>query len=306
MDRLHAMQVFVNVVQGGSFTRAADLMQLPRATVTNIIQNLEAHLGSRLLQRTTRKLSVTPDGEAYYERCLRLLADLEEAEGLFSQARAHPRGLVRVDLPEHLARRVIIPALPDFCARYPDIRLKLGVTDRLVDMVGEGVDCIVRVGARPDSSMVGRQVGELEQVNAAARAYLDRHGRPQTLEDLRGHTAISFFSAQTGREFAWEYELDGKTHTLPMPSRVAVNGAGAYLSCCLAGLGIMQAPRYGVSRYLASGELEEVLPQFRPAPMPVSVLMPNNRHLSPRVRVFVDWVSALLTGPALGGPESTG
>lgn len=294
MDRLHAMQVYINVVQGGSFTRAADRLQLPRATVTNIIQSLEAHLGTRLLQRTTRKVSVTPDGEAYYERCLRLLADLEDTEALFGQAQAHPRGIVRVDLPEHLARHVIIPALPGFYERYPDIHLKLGVTDRLVDMVGEGVDCIVRVGTLRDSSMVGRQLGLLEQVNCAAPAYLDRHGRPQTLGELQQHTAIVFFSAQTGRDFDWEYQQDGKTQVLALRSRVSVNGAGAYLACCLAGLGIMQAPRYGLAEALASGALEEVLPKFRPPPMPISVLMPHNRHLSPRVRVFVDWVSALL------------
>ena len=296
MDKIRAMQVFAQVAEFGSFSKAAERLALPAATVTNTVQALEKHLGVRLLQRTTRKVTLTEDGALYLERCQKLLAELEDTESLFARSGVKPRGVVRVELPERLARLRIIPMLPDFFERYPDIQLKLGATDRFVNLVGEGVDCAVRVGPLADSTLVARRIGEMEQINIAAKTYLDRHGRPRSLADLASHLAVNYFSSRTGRDLAWEYVEDGEVKTLKMRSAVSVASSDAYLACCRAGLGLIQVPRNGIEDLLASGELEEVLPAYRPEPLPVSVVYSHNRQMTPRVRVFVDWVAGVLAG----------
>jgi DNA-binding transcriptional LysR family regulator len=296
MDKIRAMQVFAQVAEFGSFSKAAERLALPAATVTNTVQALEKHLGVRLLQRTTRKVTLTEDGALYLERCLKLLAELEDTESLFARSGVKPRGVVRVELPERLARLRIIPMLRDFFERYPDIQLKLGATDRFVNLVGEGVDCAVRVGPLADSTLVARRIGEMEQINIAAKTYLDRHGRPRSLADLAGHLAVNYFSSRTGRDLAWEYVEDGEVKTLKMRSAVSVASSDAYLACCRAGLGLIQVPRNGIEDLLASGELEEVLPAYRPEPLPVSVVYSHNRQMTPRVRVFVDWIAGVLAG----------
>jgi DNA-binding transcriptional LysR family regulator len=296
MDKIRAMQVFAQVAEFGSFSKAAERLALPAATVTNTVQALEKHLGVRLLQRTTRKVTLTEDGALYFERCQKLLAELEDTESLFARSGVKPRGVVRVELPERLARLRIIPMLRDFFERYPDIQLKLGATDRFVNLVGEGVDCAVRVGPLADSTLVARRIGEMEQINIAAKTYLDRHGRPRSLADLAGHLAVNYFSSRTGRDLAWEYVEDGEVKTLKMRSAVSVASSDAYLACCRAGLGLIQVPRNGIEDLLASGELEEVLPAYRPEPLPVSVVYSHNRQMTPRVRVFVDWVAGVLAG----------
>jgi len=293
MDRFLRMQVFVRVAEAGSFTRAADRLQLPRATVSTAIQQLEAELGARLLQRTTRKVQLTHDGAAYYERCLRLLADLEEADALFRQGHGAPKGKLRIDVPGRLGRLVLAPALPDFFQRYPDIELELGVTDRPVDLVQEGVDCVVRVGELEDSGLVARRIGLLQVANCASRDYLDAHGRPQRVEELEQHWAVRYASPLNGRVEDWEYMVDSERRTLPMRSHVTVNSAEAYIACCLAGLGLIQIPAYDLRVDPALATLEEVLPQWRAAPLPISVLYPHRRHLSRRVQAFVDWAQAL-------------
>lgn len=294
MDKIRAMQVFAQVAEFGSFSKAAERLALPAATVTNTVQALEKHLGVRLLQRTTRKVTLTEDGALYLERCQKLLAELEDTESLFARSGVKPRGVVRVELPERLARLRIIPMLPDFFERYPDIQLKLGATDRFVNLVGEGVDCAVRVGPLADSTLVARRIGEMEQINVAAKSYLDRHGRPRSLADLAGHLAVNYFSSRTGRDLAWEYVEDGELKTFKMRSAVSVASSDAYLACCRAGLGLIQVPRNGIEDLLTSGELEEVLPAYRPEPLPVSVVYSHNRQMTPRVRVFVDWVAGVL------------
>ena len=296
MDKIRAMQVFAQVAEFGSFSKAAERLALPAATVTNTVQALEKHLGVRLLQRTTRKVTLTEDGALYLERCQKLLAELEDTESLFARSGVKPRGVVRVELPERLARLRIIPMLPDFFERYPDIQLKLGATDRFVNLVGEGVDCAVRVGPLADSTLVARRIGEMEQINIAAKTYLDRHGRPRSLADLASHLAVNYFSSRTGRDLAWEYVEDGEVKTLKMRSAVSVASSDAYLACCRAGLGLIQVPRNGIEDLLASGELEEVLPAYRPEPLPVSVVYSHNRQMTPRVRVFVDWIAGVLAG----------
>ncbi|HKT66362.1 LysR substrate-binding domain-containing protein [Burkholderia sp. 22313] len=296
MDHLHAMRIFARVAHLGSFTKAAEQLQLPRPTVSNAVQYLEKHLKVRLLQRTTRRVALTAEGATYYERCTRLLADLDDAETLFDDAGASPRGLIRVDLPERFALSKVIPALPDFHARYPDLRVVLSTTDRFVDLVADGIDCAVRVGVLSDTSLVARRVGEMAQANCASPAYLARYGTPRSPDDLPDHVAVGYFSSRTGRELDWEYaDMDsGVLQTVTMRSVVAVNSSQAYLACCLAGLGLIQVPRDGLAPLLEDGSLVEVLPEWHAAPLPVSVVFPHGRHLAPRVRIFVDWLAQTL------------
>ncbi|ABB11349.1 LysR family transcriptional regulator [Burkholderia sp. Ac-20384] len=296
MDHLQAMRIFARVAHLGSFTKAAEQLQLPRPTVSNAVQYLEKHLKVRLLQRTTRRVALTAEGATYYERCMRLLADLDDAETLFEDAGTTPRGAIRVDLPERFALNQVIPALPGFHARYPDLRVVIGTTDRFVDLVADGIDCAVRVGAMSDTSLVARRIGELAQINCAAPAYLERHGTPRSPDELPDHVAVGYFSSRTGRELDWEYaDMDsGQLHAVKMRSVVSVNSSQAYLACCLAGLGLIQAPREGLGPLLADGSLVEVLPEWNAEPLPVSVVFPTGRHLAPRVRIFVDWLAETL------------
>ncbi|MQA42295.1 LysR family transcriptional regulator [Rugamonas aquatica] len=295
MDQFKAMQIFRAVADCKSFTQAAEQLDLPKPTVTNAVQAIEQQLGVRLLQRTTRKVSLTVEGAQYLERCAALLNDLENLNGLFAGDGRLLSGAVRVDLPERLAHLYVIPALPEFFQRHPQIQVRLGSNDRFVDLVGEGIDCVVRGGTLRDSTLVARRIDAMEQINVASPAYLARHGRPQTLDDLRQHTAVNFFSSQSGRDLDWEYvDADGVARTLPMRSQVSVSGTEAYLAACLAGLGLIQMPRRGLGTLLATGQLEEILPAWRPAPLPLSIIYAHNRHLSPRVRVFVDWLASVL------------
>ncbi|NHV24886.1 LysR family transcriptional regulator [Burkholderia sp. D-99] len=296
MDHLQAMRIFARVAHLGSFTKAAEQLQLPRPTVSNAVQYLEKHLKVRLLQRTTRRVALTTEGATYYERCMRLLADLDDAETLFEDAGTTPRGAIRVDLPERFAVNQMIPALPDFHARYPDLRVVIGTTDRFVDLVADGIDCAVRIGAMSDTSLVARRIGELAQVNCAAPAYLERYGTPRSPDELPDHVAVGYVSSRTGRELDWEYaDMDsGELHAVKMRSVVSVNSSQAYLACCLAGLGLIQVPREGLAPLLADGSLVEVLPEWNAEPLPVSVVFPTGRHLAPRVRIFVDWLAETL------------
>lgn len=288
MDRFDTMRVFVRVLERQSFTRAADDLGLPRATVTQAVKQLEARLGARLLQRTTRRVRQTLDGEAYYRRCLQILADVEEADGAFR--RAEPGGLLRVDVHGALARHFLLPALPDFLARHPRLELRMTEGDRLVDLVGEGVDCVLRVGELRDSTMIARRVGLLDEVTVATPAYLARHGRPSHPDDLDGHLAVNFISSVTGRPFPFEFTVDGAVRLVTLPSVLTVNGADTFIAGSLGGLGLIQSPRYHVAGHLAAGRLVAVLQDWPPPPSPVSLLYPHHRHLSPRLRVFADWV----------------
>jgi LysR family transcriptional regulator for bpeEF and oprC len=290
MDRFDSMRVFVRIVELMSFTKAADDLQLPRATVTHTIQQLEKRLGVRLLHRTTRQVSATLDGEAYFQRCVRLLADVEEAESVFSQSAAAPRGKLRVDLQGTLGMHFLLPHIGDFFARYPDIELEIGMGDRLVDLVREGIDCVLRAGEPRESSMVGRRVALLGQVTCASKTYLERHGTPRTLDEFKTHRAVNY-AGGTGKVLPFEFLVGDEPRTMQLRGSATVSHADAYVACCEAGLGFVQLPRYHVERQLADGTLREVLGKYRPAPMPVSVLYPHHRQLSPRVRVFVDWVA---------------
>ena len=298
MDRFQEMQVFVRIAERSSFSQAADDMQLPRATVTNLLKRLEVRLGARLLERTTRSVRLTHDGEAYYQRCLRLLADLDEAESSFRHAA--PSGLLRVNLQGTLARHFVVPALPAFLAQYPGIALHISEDDRLVDLVQEGIDCVLRAGTLADSQMVARRVAMLPQLSCASPGYLARFGEPAQLADLAGHYAVNYQSSATGRAMPLQFGVDGEVRSVQLPALLTVTGAELYATAAVAGMGLIQVPRYRVAGELARGELREVLPALPPPPLPVSLLYPQNRQLSPRVRVFVQWLSAVFAAQEAG------
>ncbi len=305
MDRLQAMHVFTRVVDTNSFTKAAETLDLPRASVTTIIQNLESHLGVRLMHRTTRRLSLTPDGAAYYERCVRILADVDETESSLQNGSKKPHGKLRVDMPGSIGRTIVIPSLCEFHKRYPDIDLQLGFSDRPVDLLQEGVDCVIRVGALQDSSLVARRIGLFEGVTCASPEYLARAGEPRSLQELSQYQAVNYFSSKTGRIMDWSFLVDGKEVEVKMPGSVSVNDADAYLTCAIEGFGLIQAPLFMVLPHLRSGTLKEVLPEWKPLPMPISTVYPHSRHLSPKVRVFVDWIAEVFDRcPLLSGRQS--
>lgn len=283
------MRLFTRVVEQSSFTQAAQDLGLPRSTVTDAIKQLEARLQVRLLQRTTRHVSPTLDGEAYYQRCLTILADIEDAEMAFAGAK--PRGLLRIDVHGTLARHFLLPELPDFLAQYPDIELFMSEGDRLVDPVREGIDCVVRVGRLKDSDMVARRLGELDEVTCAAPGYLQRFGTPLSLDELDGHRMVGFRSSASGTIMPLEFNVAGQSHQVTLPCTVSVSAAESLVAAAQMGLGIIQVPRYHLRDSLDNGSLLPLLPQFPSTPMPVSLLYPRNRQLSPRVRVFIDWFS---------------
>ncbi|WP_454813300.1 LysR family transcriptional regulator [Labrys neptuniae] len=289
MDRFDAIRLFTRIVERRSFTQAAQDLGLPRSTVTEAIRQLEARLGVRLLQRTTRVVSPTLDGEAYYRRCLAILADIEDAEAAFGDAKPH--GLLRIDIHGTLARHFLLPGLAVFLERYPGLRLHIGEGDRLVDLVREGIDCVIRAGDLQDSSMVARRVAMLAEATCASPAYLARHGVPSTPDDLDGHRMVGFLSSATGSVIPLEFQVDADIRHVTLPTALTVTGSETLFGGALAGLGLIQVPRYHLLPYFADGRLIEVLPAHPPTPTPVSLLYPQNRQLSPRVRVFIDWVA---------------
>lgn len=306
MDRFMAMRVFARVVEAGTFTKAADSLEMPKPTVTKLVQSLEAHLRVKLLNRTTRRVTVTPDGAAYYERIVRLLGELDDIEASLSNAQSNPKGRLRIDVGTSVAGLIIIPALPAFHARYPDIQIDLGVSDRPVDLIGDAIDCVVRGGTLTDQSLVARRIGEFHFIACATPQYLKRHGVPAHPSELDyGHTIVRFFSARTGRMFPFDFTRDGERVEVQGRYIVSVNDSTAYLAAGLAGLGIIQGPTFMVQQRIAAGELEPVLSDWSTDPIPVHVVYPPNRHLSTKVRVFVDWVADLFAGHDLIQRRST-
>ncbi len=296
MDKLDQYRVFVQVSEMGSFIKAAHALELPRATVSAAIQQLEEQVGVRLLNRTTRQVHLTADGTQLLERVRPLLADAEDVEHLFHNTQRQVAGQLRVDVPSRIARRLIAPALPGLLRRYPRLQLLLGSTDRAIDLVQEGVDCAVRVGALQDSSLVVRPLGRIALINCASPTYLREHGMPGKPEDLaQGHWAVGYASPSSGRELPWEcIDASGKVQDVALPSRVVVNNAESYIASCRAGVGLIQIPRFDVQQLRDRGELVEVMPAHRAASMPVSLLYPHRRQRSRRVVAFVEWFSGLM------------
>ncbi|MFG1480000.1 LysR family transcriptional regulator [Xanthobacter sp. V4C-4] len=303
MDRIDLFRIFARVVEAASFTRAADALGLPRSSVSAAVIELEGRVGTRLLHRTTRKVAPTRDGAAFYDRCLRVIADVEETENLFRQSDAGPSGKIRVDVPGRIGRLIIAPALPDFLDRFPGIDIELGVTDRAVNLVEDAVDCALRVHASSDPGLIARPIGKLPLVNVASPGYIARHGTPATPADLAAHWAVRYASPSTGRIEPWEWIEAGAVRTLPMRGRVTVNSAEAYIACCLAGLGLIQIPAYDVRRHLEAGELVEVMAGHRAAPLSMALLYPHRRHLSHRIQAFADWLERLMRELTAPPPE---
>lgn len=289
------MQTFVRIVEANSYTKAAETLDLPRAALTATIQKLEAYLGTQLLQRTTRRLSLTQDGADYFQKCLAILQAVEEAEGAFRGSNAGlPRGRLRVELPGTFGRNIVMPHIARFCERYPEVELVVSQSERVRDLIEEGLDCSVRVGILQDSTMIARRLGNMAFVTCATPAYLRTHGVPRSLDDLREHRGVSHFSGLTGRPYDWDFVVDGRVVRVEVRSAIAVNDAEANVVCALQGMGLAQAARYQVREHLRSGALVEILSGTLPTPMPISLLYPQGRMASPRLRVFADWLTALL------------
>ena len=291
-DRMH---IFVRVAELASFTQAAEALGIPKASASTAVQQLETQLGTRLLHRTTRRVQLTQDGQAYYERCKDLLADVDELQSMFQQADgAGLRGRVRIDMSTGMARNVVVPRLPELLARHPGLEVELSSTERRVDVVREGFDCVLRTGAVVDSSLVARPLGLARLVNCASPAYLRAHGTPRSLADLPGHRLVHFVNTLGARSAGFEAVVDGALVLTPMQGALTVNNAEAYMAGCLAGLGLIQVPHLGVVDLLARGDLIEVLPQLAAPPMPLTLMYANRRNLPRRVRTVMDWLAQVV------------
>jgi DNA-binding transcriptional LysR family regulator len=295
MDKIEQFRVFIQVAEMESFIKASHALKLPRASVSAAIQRLETQLGTRLLHRTTRQVCLTADGTQLLERARRLLADIDDIDQLFKAYQHQVTGRLYVDVPSRIARRLIIPALPAFMKNHPELELVLGSTDRTIDLIQEGVDCVIRFGTPPTSSLVVRPLGRAVLINCASPEYLAAFGTPLHPDDLTdGHRSIGYSSNQSANRLPWEYRFDGLEQTLEMPGNIVVNNAESYIASCCAGLGLIQVPLFDVQHLLDTGTLIEVMPHCRPAPMEVCALYPDRRQRSRRLNAFLDWLSTLV------------
>lgn len=288
------MALFVRVVETGGIARAADSLRIPKATATTLIQDLETSLGAKLLNRTTRRVSVTTDGAAYYTRAVAILAEVREAEEALTQHSAVPHGRVRVDAPTLIARSVIVPALPGFFTRYPDIELALACNERHFDLIAEGIDCALWIGEVDDPNLVARRVGFLYFATCAAPSYIAAHGLPTHPRELSQHRCINRFSPRTGETLEWVFSKDRERVRAVFPAHLALEDENSYVTAAEAGLGLAQMPAFIVKEAMERGRLDLVLADWLPEPSPLHVVYPHSRHLSRRVRLFVDWLAALI------------
>ena len=293
MDHLDALHLFTRIVEQRSFGRAADQLDVPRATATHAIKQLEARLGTRLLERSTRHVRPTPDGDAFYERCVHVLSELDDAEASLRHAASNPRGVLRVDMHGTHATGIVLPRIREFRERYPNIDIVISSEDRLVDLVREGIDCAIRGGAVRDSSLVARRLAVIPEVTCASPDYLARFGTPQHPSELAAHQAVQFFNSSGGRAYPFEFTIDGKIREVELNGWLTVNYAESYVVAARNGCGLIQLPRYHVEDDLRSGHLIEVLADFSGPGFPITALYPHRRQLSPRVRIFLDWVGQL-------------
>ncbi|MEJ0846040.1 LysR family transcriptional regulator [Klebsiella pneumoniae] len=296
MDRFDAMRAFARVVEAGSFTKAAQTLHMSKTTVTQLIQQLESRLRVRLLHRTTRKLGVTPDGAVYYERVIRLLADMEDAENSLSSAAMTPRGRLRVDVPSPLARLILVPALPAFHARYPDIQIDMGVSDRVVDLIGDNVDCVLRGGQITDQSLIARHVGDLQIGVYVAPSYVERLGAPAHPRELQNtdHCIVGFLSSRTSKIDPLVLCSENERIEITGNYVLAVDDGNAYLEAGLVGLGVIALPNYMAAAHQAVGASIPLFTQWRISPMPLYLAFPPNRHVNAKLRVFIDWIVELM------------
>lgn len=290
MELLQSMRLFARLAELGSFTKAAESLDIGRPQVTRCIQELEKSLGVRLFQRTTRKVALTTEGEQFYARVQDILAGVSAATSMFDRSGATLEGRLRVDIPTAFAQMDLINSLKGFTRRFPGINLVLGVTDRTVDLVGEGVDCALRIGHLPDSTLIARPIAMATMVTCAASDYLREHGEPETLQDLAAHRTVNFLSGQSNRTLPWHFSVKGQHQAFVGTAGITVTDSNAYVQCGVAGFGIIQAPGIAVAEHLRSKALVEILKPYRPAPRPVSVLYPSRTHLAPQVQVFIEWL----------------
>ncbi len=294
LDKVESMKVFLRVAELASFTKAAQSLALPKATISVAIQQLESHLGTQLFHRTTRRVQLTQDGRTFYERCIDLLSDVDEVENMFKKNPGKISGRIRVDMSTGFARNLIVPNLKNFIKLHPHIEVELSSTDRKVDIIREGFDCVLRVGSLQESGLIAKHLGVARIVNCASPEYIKEFGRPKNLADLSNHYLVHYVSTLGAKPDGFEYH-DGENYKMhKMQGKIVVNNADAYTAACLAGLGIIQAPLIGVRDYFKSGQMVEVLPRLVSGPMPVNLVYPNRRNLALRVRVFMDWMSELV------------
>lgn len=294
MDRIQAMQIFMRVAEAGSFVRAAETLSLPSSTVTSIIKNLEKYLQVRLLNRTTRRVSLTPEGLEYLAQCREILSLIEHAESSLTDSVQRPQGRLRVDMPSGIAHFIVMPNLKDFYRLYPDIYLMIGVSDRPIDLIQEGVDCVIRMGELNNSTLVARPLGRFHWITCASPDYLRENGVPQSPEELSQHRAIHYFSSQARRADEMRFVHGAETLSVPVSGKVAVNETGLYIKMCLDGFGLAQLPESVVSKYLQKEQLIEILADWRPPSIPITLLYPHQRFLTPAVRAFADWIAGLI------------
>ncbi|MGB3127055.1 MAG: LysR family transcriptional regulator [Pseudomonas sp.] len=290
MDLLQSMRLFARLAELGSFTKAAESLAVGRPQVTRYIQELESSLGVRLFQRTTRKVALTAEGERFYERVQEILGNISAATSMFDPTGATLSGRLRIDIPTAFAQVEFIDSLKEFSSAFPGINLILGVTDRTVDLVGEGVDCALRIGDLPDSTLVARPVGMATLITCAAPSYLQAHGEPEHLAALATHQGVSFLSGHSNRILPWHFLVDGVNTVHVSNAAITVTESHSYVQCGVAGFGIIQALGISVSHYLESGDLVEILAPYRPAPRPVTLLYPSRTHIAPQVQAFTQWL----------------
>ena len=291
MDFTQQLRIFVAVVDNGSFSRAAEALRMARPGVTNAVNGLEGEIGARLLHRTTRRISLTAEGEQFYDRATRLLTEIADAKNLFGGSSFTPRGRLRVDIPVALSQPLIINRMPAFKQLYPDVDVILGVSDQPVDLIADGVDCVLRMGELAPTSMIARKLASITMVICGSPEYLTAHGTPQSVEDLRSHQAVNYFSGRGHRPIAWAMPGDTGLPQFTLRSGIMVNDTAAFVACALNGLGLIQVPGLVVAEHLSSGALVEVVPEVRSIRWPLSIMYPNRQHLAPQVRAFIDWVT---------------
>lgn len=297
MQNLQPILIFVTVAEMGSFTHAAESLGIQKGRASTAVRKLEEALGVRLLHRTTRRVQLTEDGRVFHARARDLLAEVEDLHAIFGSDQVALRGRLRVDLPSELARTTIVPALPAFMQMYPELELEMSSTDRQVDLVQEGFDCVLRLGPIGDETLIARPLGKLRMINAASPAYLARHGVPQSLKDLQNqdHRAVHFARTLGAKPYGWEYPKGDGYAKLQLPGALHVNSVQAYEAAGLAGLGLIQAPLLAIGRYLESGALIAFLPDLQHRPLDVSLVVAHRRNLSPRGRAFMKWIENVLS-----------
>ncbi|NMM44995.1 LysR family transcriptional regulator [Rhodospirillaceae bacterium KN72] len=291
MDRIDRMALFTRIVESGSFARAASDLGVARSTATEAVKVLERETGTRLLARTTRQVRPTAEGDIFYHHARAILTAVDDAYGASRQGA--PSGHLRIGASGLLTRTFLVPRLPDFLTRYPDITVEFGQTDRFVDLVRDGVDCVIRAGEPDDSGLMMRRLGALPEITCASPAYLAAHGTPTDIDDLDGHHMVGFLSSRTGKVLPLEFQRDGSVETRVVPARVTTDNSDTASALALSDFGLIQAPRYRFEAQLADGRMIEVLAETPPEPIPLNVLYAGSRHMSRRLDVLLDWIAEI-------------